>query len=63
MASPETAPASMERKRTIWSGVLTGVGVAAFIDETVFHQILHWHHFYDRSTPAVGLLTCNSTSG
>jgi uncharacterized membrane protein len=44
-------------KRTIWSGVLAGFGLAAFLDETVFHQILHWHHFYDRSTMAVGLLS------
>lgn len=37
--------------------MLIGVGVAAFADETVFHQLLHWHHFYDRSTPAVGLVS------
>ncbi|MEU9981550.1 DUF2243 domain-containing protein [Streptomyces sp. NPDC050856] len=29
----------------------------AAVDEIVFHQILGWHHFYDRSTPAVGLLS------
>jgi uncharacterized membrane protein len=61
-ASAETArPAgqtmSGQLKRTIWSGVLVGVGVAAFLDETVFHQLLHWHHFYDKSTMAVGLLS------
>jgi uncharacterized membrane protein len=39
------------------SGVLFGVGVAAFVDETVFHQLLHWHHFYDKSTPAAGLVS------
>ena len=39
------------------SGVLFGVGVAAFVDETVFHQLLHWHHFYDRSTAAAGLVS------
>ena len=43
--------------RSTWSGVLIGVGVAAFVDETVFHQLLHWHHFYDRSTPAIGLVS------
>ena len=43
--------------RNILSGVLLGVGIAAFVDETVFHQILHWHHFYDRSTPAAGLVS------
>jgi uncharacterized membrane protein len=37
--------------------VLIGVGIAAFVDETVFHQLLHWHHFYDRSTPSVGLVS------
>lgn len=41
----------------MWSGVLIGIGTAAFIDETVFHQLLHWHHFYDKSTPAVGLVS------
>jgi uncharacterized membrane protein len=45
------------RSRSIWSGVLVGVGIAAFVDETVFHQLLHWHHFYDRSTPAAGLVS------
>ncbi|MET3576659.1 putative membrane protein [Bhargavaea ullalensis] len=29
----------------------------AFIDETVFHQILHWHKFYDRSSTAAGLVS------
>jgi uncharacterized membrane protein len=43
--------------RSVLSGVLLGVGVAAFVDETVFHQLLHWHHFYDRSTPAIGLVS------
>jgi uncharacterized membrane protein len=41
----------------VGSGLLVGVGVAAFVDETVFHQLLHWHHFYDRSTPAAGLVS------
>jgi uncharacterized membrane protein len=41
----------------VWSGVLIGIGIAAFIDETVFHQLLHWHHFYDKSTPTVGLVS------
>ncbi len=42
---------------SVTSGALLGIGVAAFIDETVFHQLLHWHHFYDRSTPAAGLVS------
>ncbi|WIN00230.1 DUF2243 domain-containing protein [Actinoplanes oblitus] len=43
--------------RNVLSGVLLGLGVAAFADETIFHQLLHWHHFYDRSTPAIGLVS------
>jgi uncharacterized membrane protein len=43
--------------RNVASGVFLGLGVAAFVDETVFHQLLHWHHFYDRSTPAAGLVS------
>jgi uncharacterized membrane protein len=31
--------------------------VAGFVDETVFHQLLHWHHFYDRSTTEAGLVS------
>ena len=44
-------------RRNVLSGVLLGIGIAAFIDETIFHQLLHWHHFYDKSTPAVGLVS------
>ena len=29
----------------------------AAIDEIVFHQLLRWHHFFDRSTSAVGLVS------
>ena len=29
----------------------------AAIDEIVFHQILAWHHFYDRATPAIALMS------
>jgi uncharacterized membrane protein len=43
--------------RNVLSGVLLGIGIAAFIDEAVFHQILHWHHFYDKSTTSVGLVS------
>jgi uncharacterized membrane protein len=34
-----------------------GVGIMAAVDEIVFHQILGWHHFYDRSSPQIGLLS------
>lgn len=43
--------------RNFGSGFLFGLGLIAFIDETVFHQLLAWHHFYDRSTSAVGLFS------
>lgn len=29
----------------------------AAVDEIVFHQLLAWHHFYDRSTSRIGLLS------
>ena len=45
------------RRRSLRAGVLIGVGVAGFLDETVFHQLLHWHHFYDRSTSTAGLVS------
>ncbi|OKI10056.1 hypothetical protein A6A06_05455 [Streptomyces sp. CB02923] len=47
----------MRRSRTVVGGVLTGIGTAAFVDETVFHQLLHWHHFYDLSTTDAGLVS------
>ncbi|MBT2599332.1 MULTISPECIES: DUF2243 domain-containing protein [Oceanobacillus] len=43
--------------RNLLSGLLFGIGLVAFIDEVVFHQLLHWHHFYDRSTTEIGLIS------
>ncbi|SFJ19505.1 DUF2243 domain-containing protein [Thermoflavimicrobium dichotomicum] len=43
--------------RNLWSGFLFGLGLVAFFDETVFHQLLHWHHFYDKSTTDMGLIS------
>ena len=37
--------------------ILIGVGIMAAVDEIIFHQVLAWHHFFDRSTPAIGLLS------
>ncbi|WP_226344291.1 DUF2243 domain-containing protein [Agilicoccus flavus] len=56
MASPPGSRHGL-RRRLLTSGVLFGIGVAAFVDESVFHQLLHWHHFYDLSTPTVGLVS------
>ncbi|SIS46288.1 DUF2243 domain-containing protein [Salimicrobium flavidum] len=44
-------------KRNVWAGLLFGIGLAAFLDETIFHQLLRWHHFYDQSTTDVGLIS------
>jgi uncharacterized membrane protein len=61
MATTDRSGRALEQRgltgRSITSGVLIGIGVAGFIDETVFHQLLHWHHFYDESTPTVGLVS------
>lgn len=46
-----------DSKRNLWSGILFGLGLVAFIDETVFHQLLNWHHFYDQSTTKIGLIS------
>ena len=47
----------MARRDTVLATGLIGIAVMAAVDEIVFHQLLGWHHFYDRSTPAVGLLS------
>ncbi|WP_030862421.1 DUF2243 domain-containing protein [Streptomyces sp. NRRL S-37] len=44
------------RRSMVVCGVI-GAAVMAAVDEIVFHQILGWHHFYDRSTSGVGLLS------
>src|SRR3954469_14223670 len=51
------APTRPGAPRSLLAGVLSGVGVAGFVDETVFHQLLHWHHFYDKGTTAAGLVS------
>jgi len=47
----------LDSKRNLWAGIFFGIGFVAFIDETVFHQLLHWHHFYDQSTTEIGLIS------
>ena len=44
-------------RSSVLATALVGIAVMAAVDEIVFHQLLGWHHFYDRSTPAVGLLS------
>ncbi|MDL4840880.1 DUF2243 domain-containing protein [Aquibacillus rhizosphaerae] len=48
---------TISRSKNLWSGFLFGLGLAAFIDEMVFHQLLRWHHFYDKSTTDIGLVS------
>lgn len=43
--------------RSLWSVFLLGIGFMAALDEIIFHQLLAWHHFYDRSTPLVALMS------
>lgn len=51
---PRPTPAD---RRTVLSGVLFGCGIAAsLIDLFIFHLVLQWHHFYDRSTPEAALV-------
>ncbi len=38
-----------------WPGFMIGIGLVGTLDQVVLHQLLGWHHFYDKSTPAVGL--------
>jgi len=44
-------------RTSAWAGALLGIGFMAAIDEVVFHQLLAWHHFYDRGTPELALFT------
>ncbi|PWR09221.1 DUF2243 domain-containing protein [Micromonospora acroterricola] len=48
---------SVDLRSSTLVGVLIGIAIMAGVDEIVFHQLLGWHHFYDRSTPSVALLS------
>lgn len=52
-----SAATTSDRGRSRAVGAVIGVAVMAAVDEIVFHQLLAWHHFYDRSTTRVGLLS------
>lgn len=49
--------AATDGRRSLWVCALIGVAVMAAVDEIVFHQVLSWHHFYDRSTSDVALMS------
>jgi uncharacterized membrane protein len=46
-----------ERQRSLLAAALIGIGLMAAVDQIVFHQLLAWHSFYDRSTPDVALFS------
>lgn len=50
-------PVGPDPRASLLAAAVIGIGVMAAVDEIVFHQLLAWHHFYDRSTPAVGLFS------
>jgi len=54
---PADRTAPPEWRRSLFVAAMVGIGLMAAVDEVVFHQMLGWHHFYDRSTPQVGLLS------
>ena len=56
-AQPSWQARAERSAQNAWSGILFGVGLIAFVDETVFHQLLHWHHFYDLGTADLGLVS------
>jgi uncharacterized membrane protein len=50
--------ANQEPSRSLlWPAVLVGIGVAGTLDEIVLHQLLRWHHLYDRGSQAAGLIS------
>ncbi len=48
---------NVDARGSLTATCFLGIGLMAAIDEIVFHQILAWHHFFDRSTPAIALLS------
>lgn len=43
--------------RSFWAAFLLGAAIVAAVDEIVFHQVLGWHHFYDRGTSEFALVS------
>ncbi|TYP90440.1 DUF2243 domain-containing protein [Blastococcus xanthinilyticus] len=57
MTSTGARSAPVDRRRSSLTGIALGIAVMAAVDEVVFHQLLSWHHFYDRATLDVALLS------
>ncbi len=47
----------VDARGSLTATVFLGIGLMAAVDEIVFHQVLAWHHFFDRSTLAISLLS------
>ena len=57
MPVADATATTVDRPRSIRVAAMIGVGLMAAVDEIVFHQVLAWHHFVDRSTSQVGLVS------
>ncbi|WP_104204969.1 DUF2243 domain-containing protein [Billgrantia saliphila] len=55
--APSEIPTDRDARRSLGYAALLGIGVMAAIDEIVFHQLLQWHHFFDRATPTIGIVS------
>lgn len=40
-----------DRRRVLWGGIITGLGLGGFFDGIVLHQILQWHHMVSNIHP------------
>lgn len=49
--------ADADPRRSCGYAALVGIGVMAAVDEIVFHQLLQWHHFFDYTTPTIGIVS------
>lgn len=57
MTGDARTPHEVEVRASVLAGALVGAALMAGVDEVVFHQLLGWHHFYDRATLALGMLS------
>lgn len=55
--SIDTLTSRTDTSRSLLATLFIGIGLMAGIDEIIFHQVLAWHHFFDRDTPAIALLS------
>lgn len=60
--STQAATSHNSRRALIITGVILGIGQAAFFDGIIFHQLLQWHHMFSnvRSDATVAGLELNT---